>query len=71
MHYVSAIQYETSEMKNKFKNVKSKILESKDARTVRLEKKREYRELKVLCETPEDREGRLAKERKLKKLKGL
>ena len=69
MHYVSAIQCETSEMKNKFKNVKSRILVSKDARTVRLEKKREYRELKVLCETPEDREGRLAKERKLKKIK--
>ena len=29
MHYVSAIQCETSEMKNKFKNVKSRILESK------------------------------------------
>ena len=69
MHYVSAIQCETSEMKNKFKNVKSRILESKDAMTVRLEKKREYRELKVLGETPEDREGRLAKERKLKKIK--
>ena len=37
-----------SEMKNKFKNVKSRILESKDARTVSLETKSEYRELKAL-----------------------